>query len=71
MADKGEAPSDRDLVVIPIDDVESLTGIGRSMLLAEIRDGRLAACKIRGRWHLTRPQIAAWLKRVEVPAKES
>jgi excisionase family DNA binding protein len=63
--------SDRDLIPIHISEVERLTGIGRSTLEREIREGRLAACRIGRQWHMTRSQITAWLKRIEVPARES
>jgi excisionase family DNA binding protein len=46
-------------------------GISRNTLQAEIRDGRLSACRVRGRWYVTRAQLAAWLKRIEVSARES
>lgn len=71
LAHGGEALSDQNIIPLHISDVERLTGIGRSTLEAEIRDGRLAACRMRGRWYVTRAQIAAWLKRIEVPARES
>jgi hypothetical protein len=63
--------SDRDLIPIHIADWESLTGIGRNTLEAETRAGRLSYCNIRGKKYITRAQIAAWLKRIEVPARES
>lgn len=63
--------SNEALIPIHVADAERLIGISRNTLEGEIRDGRLAACRVRGRWYVTRAQIAAWLKRIEVPARES
>lgn len=71
MADRQDEHSNQALRPLHIADAERLTGISRNTLEAEIRDGRLAACRLRGRWYLTRAQLAAWLKRIEVPARES
>ena len=67
----GQTFSDQALVPLHISDAEGLLGISRGTLEAEIRDGRLAACRVRGRWYVTRAQIATWLKRIEVPARDS
>lgn len=63
--------SDQALAPLHISDAERLLGISRDTLQAEIRDGRLSACRVRGRWYVTRAQIAAWLKRIEVAAHDS
>jgi hypothetical protein len=70
-AEKEAAKSDPGLIPIHIGDWERMTRIGRDTLLGEIRGGRLAACKISRSWYITRAQFAAWLKRVESPARES
>jgi hypothetical protein len=71
MADEGGELSDRALIPLHLVDVERLWGISRHTLLAEIRDGRLSCCIVRGRKYVTRGQLAAWLKRIEKPARES
>ena len=63
--------SDFAIVPLHISDAERLIGISRNTLEAEIRDGRLSACRVRGRWYVTRAQLASWLKRIEVSARGS
>ena len=70
-ADRGVELSDWALVPLHISDAEELLGISRHTLQAEIRAGRLSACRVRGRWYVTRAQIAAWEKRIEVAAHDS
>ncbi len=69
--DSAQALYNEALVPIHVSEAERLLGIGRSTLEAEIRAGRLSACRVRGRLYLTRAQIATWLKRIEVPARDS
>ena len=59
------------LELVPLAEAERMTSVSRNTLLGEIRDGRLSACRVRGRWYVTRGQIAAWLKRIEVAANDS
>jgi excisionase family DNA binding protein len=59
------------LELISLSDAASLMRVSPAVLLAEIRDGRLAAHRVRSRWMMTRQQIDAWLARIEKPARES
>ncbi len=71
MAARPSTLSEMDVLPIHLADVQRITGISRNTLRAEIKAGRLACCIIRGRRYLTRAQILAWLKRIEVSARES
>jgi excisionase family DNA binding protein len=57
--------------LLSLSEAANLMRVSPMVLLAEIRDGRLAAHRVRSRWMMTRQQIAAWLKRCEKPAAES
>jgi excisionase family DNA binding protein len=57
--------------LVTISEAATLTNVSPAVLLAEIRDGRLAAFRVRSKWMMTRAQIEAWLTRIERPARES
>ncbi len=70
-SDSAQALSDEALVQLHLADAEALLGISRGRLEREIRAGRLAACRVGSSLYVTRAQIATWLKRIEVPARDS
>ncbi|MGA7764066.1 MAG: helix-turn-helix domain-containing protein [Candidatus Binataceae bacterium] len=65
------SPTEGELRLLDLHEAAELTGVAYALLYGEIAAGRLGACRVRGRWRVTRRQLAAWLKRIEKPAAES
>jgi excisionase family DNA binding protein len=46
-----------------LSEVERRLGIGRATLRLMIRDGELPALRVRGRWHVRRADVDAWIEK--------
>jgi len=57
--------------LLSLSEISTMTHVSPTVLLNEVRAGRLAAHKIGSRWMCTYKQAEAWLMRTQKQAHES